>query len=183
MLQDKCRVLNALVREVQANRTSSNLLELYPHRESKVYRLLSNEFGVVRLERTFSNYMSSGVQGAIYTSWMRFKHIEPSRTTCSLHTLAEVRCCTSSGWFKHIEPHRTFSKHIITEIAECKVLSHEFRVVRPPHRTFSTHSSEQLARCVEFCLMSSRWIGLLKPHDFRESKVCRVLSHKFGVEY
>ena len=36
--------------EVQAHRTSSNLLDLHPHRESKVYRHLSHEFGVVRLD-------------------------------------------------------------------------------------------------------------------------------------
>ena len=46
--------------EVQAHRTSSNLLELHPHRDSKVYRVLLHEFGVVRLYRTFSNYISSG---------------------------------------------------------------------------------------------------------------------------
>ena len=89
-----------------------------------------------------------------------------------------VCLCTSSGWFKHIEPHRTFSTRMITEIA----------------------------RCVEFCLMSSGWFGRTepslatssqgkqgmggahalvwgcssKPHDFRESKVCRVLSQVFG---
>ena len=43
--------------EVPAHRTSSNLLELHPHRDSKVYRLLSHEFGVVRLYRTFSTYI------------------------------------------------------------------------------------------------------------------------------
>ena len=47
-------VLNALLREVH---TSSNLLELYPHRESKVYRLLSHGFRVVRLHRTSSSLL------------------------------------------------------------------------------------------------------------------------------
>ena len=44
-----------------------NLLELHLHRDNKVYRVLLNEFGVVRLYRTFSNYISSGVLGVICT--------------------------------------------------------------------------------------------------------------------
>ena len=42
---------------VQAHRTSSNLLELHHYKESKVCRVLSHEFGVVRLYRTFSIYI------------------------------------------------------------------------------------------------------------------------------
>ena len=48
-------VQGAICDEVEAHRTSSNILELHPHRNSKVYRLLSHEFGVVRVYRTFSN--------------------------------------------------------------------------------------------------------------------------------
>ena len=93
--------------EVQAHRTSSNLLDLHTHRDSKVSRLLSHEFGVVRLDRTFSDCIFTGdrrSEGAICTSWMRFKHIEPHRTF-------------SNYILKHIEPHRTFSNYILTEIA------------------------------------------------------------------
>ena len=72
------------------HRTSSNLLEPHHCKDSKVCRVLSHEFGVVRLYRTFSNYIFTG----------------------------EARClCTSSGWFKCIKPPRTFSNHIIAEIA------------------------------------------------------------------
>ena len=85
---------------VQAHRTSSNLLEPPHHRDSKVWRALSHEFGVVRLYRIFSIYIVTG----------------------------ETRCagclCTSSGWFKHIEPPRTFSNHITTEIARCGEFCH-----------------------------------------------------------
>ena len=77
------------------HQTSSNLLEPHHCRDSKVCRVLSHEFGVVRLYQTFSNY--------IFT-W-------------------ETRCagclCTSSGWFKRIEPPRTFSNHIVAKIARC----------------------------------------------------------------
>ena len=41
-------------------RTSSNLIKLHPHRDSKVARLLLYEFGVVRLDRTFSDYIFTG---------------------------------------------------------------------------------------------------------------------------
>ena len=77
------------------HRTSSNLLEPHHRRDSKVCRVLSHEFGVVRLYQTFSNYIFIG----------------------------ETRCagclCTSSGWLKRIEPPRTFLNHIIAEIARC----------------------------------------------------------------
>ena len=85
---------------VQAHRTSSNLLEPHHYRDSMVCSVLSHEFGVVRLHRTFSIYIVTG----------------------------ETKCagclCTSSGWFKHIEPRRTFSNHIITEIARCVEFCH-----------------------------------------------------------
>ena len=83
-----------------AHRTSSNLLELHHHRDSKVWRVLLHEFGVVQLYRTFSLYIVTG----------------------------ETRCagclCPSAGWFKHIEPHQTFSSHIIREIARCVEVCH-----------------------------------------------------------
>ena len=85
---------------VQEHRTSSNLLEPHHYRDSKVCRVLSHEFGVVRLHRTFSIYIVTG----------------------------ETRCagylCTSSGLFKHIEPRRTFPNHIITEIEKCVEFCH-----------------------------------------------------------
>ena len=66
---------------VQVYRTSPNLLEPHHCRDSKVYRVLSHEFGVVRLYRTFSTYIFTG----------------------------EARCagclCTRSGWFKPSKMH------------------------------------------------------------------------------
>ena len=70
--------------------------EPHHYRDSKVCRVLSHQFGVVRLHRTFSI------------------HIVTGETRC-------VGClCTSSGWFKHIETRRTF----ITEIARCVEFCH-----------------------------------------------------------
>ena len=78
---------------VQARRLSSNLIEPHHCRDGKVCRVLSHEFGVVRLYLNFSNYSFT----------------EEARCTGCL--------CTSSGWFKHVEPPRTFSNHIIAEMA------------------------------------------------------------------
>ena len=82
---------------VRGGSSVSNLLEPHHDRDSRV---LSSEFRVVRLYRTFSNYIFTG----------------------------ETRCagcsCTNSGWFKRIEPPRTFSNHIITEIARCVAFFH-----------------------------------------------------------
>ena len=158
---------------VQAHRTTSNLLESHHYRDSKVCRVLSHEFGVVRLYRTFSIYIVAG----------------------------ETRCagclCTSSGWFKHTEPRRTFSNHIITEIARCLEFCHmssgwfdctepslstslqrrqgvqgAYALVRggsstsnlvEPRRTFSNHIITEIVRCFEFCHMSSGWFDCTEP--------------------
>ena len=154
---------------VQAHRTCSNLLEPHHYKDSKVCRVLSHEFGVVRLYRTFSIYIGTG---------------ETRYAGC---------LCTSSGWFKHIESRRTFSNHIITEIKVCRVLSHEFGVVRlyrtfsiyivagetrfagclctcsgrfkhiEPRRTFQNHIITEIAKCVEFCHMSSGCFDHTEP--------------------
>ena len=85
---------------VQAQRTSSNLLEPHHYRASKVCRVLSHEFGVVRLYRTLSLYSVTG----------------------------ETRCAVCLGtrarWFKRSEPPRTFSNHLIAELARCVAFFH-----------------------------------------------------------
>ena len=79
---------------------TANLREPQHHRDSKVWRGLSQEFGVVRLYRTFSSYLLAG------------------ETRCA------GCCCTSSGWFKHSEPHRTYTNLFITERARYVEVSH-----------------------------------------------------------
>ena len=80
---------------VRGGSSTSNLIELSGTRDSKVCSVLSREFMVVRLYRTFSIYIVPG----------------------------ETRC-TSSGCLKHIEPYRTFSNHIISEVARCVEFCH-----------------------------------------------------------
>ena len=81
-LQGKHGVLHAYAL-VRGCSSASNLLETSRTtslRDSKVCRVLSHEFGVVRLYRTFSNYIFTG---------------EAQSAAC---------LCISLGWFKRIEP-------------------------------------------------------------------------------
>ena len=148
---------------VQAHRTCSNLLEPHHYKDSKVCRVLSHEFGVVRLYRTFSIYIGTG---------------ETRYAGC---------LCTSSGWFKHIEPRRTFSNHIITEIVRCVEFCHMssglFDCTEP-----SLSTSLQGQQCMQgdvhlFGVVQAHRTSsnLLEPYHYKYSKVCRVLSHEFGV--
>ena len=140
-----------------AHRTSSNLLEPHHYKDSKVCRVLSHQFGVVRLYRTFSIYIVTG---------------ETRYAGC---------LCTSSGWFKHIEPRRTFSNHRCVEF--CHMSSGWFDCTEP---SLSTSLQGQqgmqgvvhLFRVVEAHRTSS---NLPEPHHYRDSKVCRVMSHEFGM--
>ena len=127
-------------------------------------RVLSHEFGVVRLYRTFSIYIVTG----------------------------ETRCagclCTCSGWFKHIEPPRTFSNHIITEIARCVEFCHMssgwFDHTEPSLST-SLQGKQGVQGAYALVRGVSSTSNLVEPssepHHYRDSKVCRVLSHEFGV--
>ena len=117
--------------------TSSNLPEPHHSRDSKVCRVLSHEFGVVRLNRTFSIYIVTG----------------------------ETRCagclCTSSGWFKHssnlLEPHHYRDSKV------CRVLSHEFGVVRL-YRTFSVYIVSGKTRSAGYLWTCSGWFKHIEPH-------------------
>ena len=143
---------------VEPQRTSSNLYKPLQYRESKVCRGLSHAFEVVRLYRTFSNHIltrGSRCVGYLYTCSGWFNRSEPPRTFSNHFSAA--RCVEvyhmSSGWFDSTEP------HLHKEIKVCSVPIHLFRVVEP-QRTSA---------------------NLYKPLHYRESKVCRGLSHAFEV--
>ena len=60
------------------------LLEPHHYRDSKVFRVLSHEFRVVRQYRTFSIYIGTGVQGAyalVRGGSSTSNLVEPCRTT------------------------------------------------------------------------------------------------------
>ena len=137
---------------VQARRTSSNLLEPHHCRDGQVCRVLSHEFGVIRLYRRVLMHLFRVVQARrTYSKLLEPHHCRDSKVCRVLsHEFGVVRLyrtfsnyiftrearsagclCTRSGWFKHVEPPRTFSNHIIAE----------------------------MARCVEFIHMRSGWFG------------------------
>ena len=95
--------------------------------------------------------------------------------------------CTCSGWFKHIEPRRTFSNHIITETARCVEFCHMssgwFDCTEPSLSTSLQRQQGMQGVVHLFGVVQAHRTSsnLLEPHHYRDSKVCRVLSHEFGV--
>ena len=159
-----CRVQYAPVR---GGSTTLNLLELHPHRASKVFRLPLHEFGVVRLNRTFSACIFTGdgrSEGAICTSWMRFKHIEPHRTF-SNYILTEIAryiefFYTSSGWFDWTEPSLTASLQGMEGVQGAICTSWmRFKHIEPLSNCILT----EIARYIEFFYTSSGWFDWTEP--------------------
>ena len=124
---------------VQAHRTSSNLLELHPHRDSKVYRVLLHEFGVVRLYRTFSIYISSG---------------DTRCARCNMHQFGEVQTQRTSSNLLKLHPHRDNKVY--------KFLLYEFGVVRL-YRTFSIYIVIGETSCAGCLCTSSGWFKHTEP--------------------
>ena len=86
-----------------------------------------------------------------------------------------------------VQAHRTSSNllepHHNRDSKVCRVFSHQFGVVRL-HRTFSIYIVTGATRCAGCCALvrgGSSTSNLLEPHHYRDSKVCRVFSHEFGV--
>ena len=118
---------------------------------------------MVRLYRTFTNYIVT----------------EEARCTGCL--------CTSSGWFKYVELPRTFSNHIICRGGKvCRVLSHEFGVVRL-YRTFTNYIVTEEARCTGCLWTSSGWFKHVElprtfsNHIFAEMTRCVEFFHMSSV--
>ena len=113
---------------VQAQRTSSNLLEPQHHRASKV-GTRSGLLKHIEPHRTYRKHTTTEIArcvGCFCTKSGWFKHIEPTRTTPSQRCVGCL--CTSSGWFKHIEPPRTYTLLTITELT---ALLHKLHKCRP----------------------------------------------------
>ena len=125
---------------VQVHRTSSNLIELHHCREYKVCRVLLHEFGVVRLYRTFYNYIFRGEALCV--------------------------CRMLMHWFGVVQVHRTSSNllelHHCRESKVCRVLSHEFGLVRL-YRTFSNYIFRGEAKCSGCLCTGSSASNLLEP--------------------
>ena len=87
-----------------------------------------------------------------------------------------------------VQAHRTSSNilepHYCRDNKVCRVFSHAFGVVRL-YGAFPNYIFTGETRCVGCLCTSSGWFKriepLLQPQHRRDSKVCSVLSHEFGV--
>ena len=137
-------------------------------------------FGVVHAHRTSSNLLEPH-QHRDSKVWSGLSHevgvVRPYRTFPMYTATGETRSagclCPSSGWFKHIEPHRTSSNHNSTAIARCGEVCHMSSMCLNHPELVHKHPAH---------LVSQRTsANLHEPHPRRNSKVCRGLSHAFGV--
>ena len=83
------------------------------------------------------------------------------------HLLYIVKICrVLSHEFAVVRPYRTFSVYIVTgetRSAGCLCTSSGWFKNIEPYRTFSNDIIREIARCVEFCHMSSGWFYCTKP--------------------
>ena len=87
-------------------------------------------------------------------------------------------------WFECIEPPRTFLNYIITERARCVELfymSSEWLDCTEPSLTTSLEGKQGVQGAYALVRVHRTSSNLLELHHYRESKVCRVLLHEFGV--
>ena len=148
--------------------------ELQHHRESKGWRGLSPEFGVVRLyvERFVTGVRCAerfvtGVRGGSTVLNLLYLHHCRGNKVCRvlfyIYSVAgETRCagclCPSSGWFKHIEPLPDRASKV------WRVLTHEFGEVRP-YRNFSINRVKGETRRAGCLYTSSGWFSTSNLHE------------------
>ena len=89
--------------------------------------------------------------------------------------------------FGVVQAHPTFSNHIITEIARCLEFCHMssgwFDCTEPSLSTSLQRQQGMQGVVHLFGVVQAHRTSsnLLEPHHYKDSKVCRVLSHEFGV--
>ena len=108
-----------------------------------------------------------GVQGALGTRSMRFKHIEPHRTFSTYILTEKARCIDffhrSWGWFDWTEPSLTTSLQGLEGRQGAKGTSWmRFKHIEP-HRTFSNCILTEIARYKDFFHSSSGWFDCTEP--------------------
>ena len=122
---------------------------------------------MVRLDRTFSDYLFTGDRSAICSSSMRFKHIEPHRTFSNyiLTEIARYRDFfhTSSEWFDCTEPSPPTALQGIQGV-QGAICTGSGRLKHiEPHRTFSSFIHTERARYIEFFYTSLGWFDWTEP--------------------
>ena len=139
---------------------------------------------VISPHRTFSDYILTEI--ATYTSFTRVQAV-PNLLQLHLY-LHRCRgnkvCRVLMHLFGVVQAHRTFSNHIITVIARCLEFCHMssgwFDHTEPSLST-SLQGKQGVQGAYALVQAHRTSSNLPEPHHYRDSKVCRVLSHEFGV--
>ena len=154
-------------KHIEPHRTFSNYILTEIARYIEFFYTSAGWFDWTEPSLTASLQGMEGVQGAICTSWMRFKHIEPHRTL-SNYILAEIArfiefFYTSSGWFDWTEPSLTASLQGMEGVQGAICTSWmRFKHIEP-HRTFSNCILTEIARYIDFFHSSSGWFDCTEP--------------------
>ena len=122
---------------------------------------------MVRLYRTFSNYISSGDTRCAGCNMHRFGEVQAHRTFSNFILTEIARYIDffhmNSAWFDCTKPSPTISLQGIQGVqgAICTG-SGRFKHIKP-HRTFSNYIFTEIARYIEFFYTSSGWFDWTKP--------------------
>ena len=152
---------------LEPHRTSTNHILTEIARCKDFFHMSSGWFDWPEPSLTASLQGIEGMQGAICTSWMRFKHSESHRTfsNCSLTEIARYIDFfhLSLGWFDCTEPSPTTSLQGIQGVqgALCTG-SGRFKHIEP-RQTFSNYILTEIARYIDFFHMSSGWFDWTEP--------------------
>ena len=142
---------------------------------------------MVRLDRTFSNYISSGDTRCAGCNMHWFGEVQAQRTSSNLSNciLTEIARCIdffhmSAGWFDWIAPPLTASlqgiegARVLYALVGCG--SSTSNLIEPSRTTCSSTANLRHGRETSFTQVrdGSTVPNLLKLHLFRGYKVCRV---------
>ena len=173
--------------------TLPNLVEPLSARGNKDHKIISHEFRVVQLFRTYSNHSSTqetkpSVDLDRSSEWFNFSEPVPN--------LFEPLSSRGNKGHRIISHEfglvQLFPEPILPNLFEPlsfrgnkvhRTIFHEFGVVQL-FRTCSNHSSTQETRtAVELDMSSGSLIfpNRFEPQSYRGNKVHRIISHEFGV--
>ena len=167
-------------KHIEPHRTLSNCIFTETARYREFFYTRSGWFDWTEPSLTTSLKGVDSVQGAICTSWMRFKHIEPHRTflICILTEIARYVDFfhTRAGWFDCTEPSHTTALQGIQGVQGALYTGSGRFKHSEPHRTFSHCIFTEIARCIDFFYMSSGWF------DWTEPSLTTSLQEREGMQ-
>ena len=151
----------------EPHRTFSNCIFTELARCIDCFYMSSGWFDWTEPSVTTSLQEIEGMQRAICTSWMRFKHIEPHRSFLNyiLTEIARSIDCfhLSSGWFDCTKPSPTTSLQGIQGVQGVLFTSSGRFKHFEPHRTFSNYILTEIARYRDFFHTRLGWFDCTEP--------------------